>query len=137
VETVVQWDVTGLVKDWLKGAPNYGLVLKDDTSDGTFRGVRFDSRSELNLTIPLPTLGVTKGPRLVLTQLRPGIDFHPDGIIDSTDLTILLNAVKAFEKPTGPDDPRDIDKDSRLTVLDVRQLSFCCTWPGCKLGPLQ
>ena len=124
--TTVQWDVTRLAHSWLTSANN-GLVFKDNTSDGLFRGVRFDSRSNFNLTIPFPSLGATRGPRLVLTQLRPGVDLNGDGFIDQTDLTMLLNA----RGVASPGDPRDIDGDGQITVLDARQLSMCCTRPGC------
>jgi hypothetical protein len=42
---VVQWDITALVNGWLAGTtPNFGLMLRDTSSDGGFRGVRFGAR---------------------------------------------------------------------------------------------
>lgn len=38
-------DVTDLVRDWVDGAaPNHGLLLRDITSDGIFRGLRMSAR---------------------------------------------------------------------------------------------
>jgi len=56
---VVRFDVTPLVRGWLSGAfVNHGLVLRDVTTDGTFRELYFASRER---GLPLA------GPRLVLT----------------------------------------------------------------------
>jgi hypothetical protein len=56
---VVRFDVTTLVRGWLSGAfVNHGLVLRDVTTDGSFREVYFASRER---GLPLA------GPRLVLT----------------------------------------------------------------------
>lgn len=56
---VLRWDVTALVRSWLAGgAPNFGLVVRDPTSDGSFRELYFASRER---GAPFA------GPRLVLT----------------------------------------------------------------------
>ena len=56
---LVRWDVTSLVRAWLAGGyPNLGLVVRDPTSDGSFRELYFASRER---GAPYA------GPRLVLT----------------------------------------------------------------------
>jgi len=32
---------------------------------------------------------------------------------------------------SGPDDPRDLDGDGMITVLDARKLVLLCTLPRC------
>lgn len=56
---LVRWDVTSLVRAWLAGGwPNLGLVVRDPTSDGSFRELYFASRERGE---------PYAGPRLVLT----------------------------------------------------------------------
>jgi hypothetical protein len=56
---LLRWDVTSLVRSWLDGTlSNYGLMLRDPSSDGTFRELYLASRER---GAPL------YGPRLVLT----------------------------------------------------------------------
>lgn len=51
------------------------------------------------------------------TPIKRG-DINNDGSIDSTDLWLILGA---RNKPaSGPDDPRDLDHDGKITVLDAR-----------------
>jgi hypothetical protein len=65
--TVIQWDITSLVNDWIRGKPNEGILLRDPTTDGRFRGVRFGSREgeqyDRSRTVT--------GPKLVITARRP------------------------------------------------------------------
>lgn len=59
--TVVTWDVTSLVRDWVsRKHPNYGLMLRDATGDGRFRELRLATRECENH--PFPTR--MRGPRL-------------------------------------------------------------------------
>ena len=61
---MIQWDITALVQDWVNQThPNHGVVLKDPTTDGSFRGVRFGAREGNLHSIP----GAVNGPRLVVT----------------------------------------------------------------------
>ena len=61
---VIRWDITRLVQDWKSGAaPNFGIMLRDVTGDGSFRGVRFGARDGRLRGFP----GAVKGPRLIVT----------------------------------------------------------------------
>jgi hypothetical protein len=56
-------------------------------------------------------------------------DLDGDQDVDNADLSILL---AARNKPaSGADDPRDLDRDGRITVLDARKLVLLCTRPRC------
>ncbi|MYM99108.1 hypothetical protein [Duganella vulcania] len=56
-------------------------------------------------------------------------DLNNDGVIDRDDLNILLLSLNTLA--SGPDDPRDLDRDGRITVLDVRKLVGSCTRALC------
>ncbi|RPH56355.1 DNRLRE domain-containing protein, partial [bacterium] len=44
---VIHFDVTSLAQAWVNGTvPNHGILLRDLTSDGSFRGVLFGAREE-------------------------------------------------------------------------------------------
>lgn len=57
--------------------------------------------------------------------VSPEGDLDGDGDIDRDDLNILLAA--RGDSATGPDDPRDLDGDGRISALDVRRLILLCT----------
>jgi hypothetical protein len=64
--TTIEWDITALVRDWLLNpASNYGLMLRDVTTSGTFRFLAFGSREADLYRFP----NNVSGPRLDL-QLR-------------------------------------------------------------------
>ncbi len=58
-------------------------------------------------------------------------DFNRDGVIDRSDVDILL---QARNQPVGPGDPRDLDRDHWITVLDARRLVLRCDYPTCVGG---
>ena len=59
------WDITPLVNTWIDGLwPNYGLFLRDTTSEGAFKGVFFGSRQ--TAFNDYPTVDVVPGPVLYL-----------------------------------------------------------------------
>ncbi|MCP4708121.1 MAG: hypothetical protein GY869_05825, partial [Planctomycetes bacterium] len=57
--------------------------------------------------------------QVMITVLATG-DLDQDGDIDIDDLSVILAARN--EPASGPDDPRDLDKDGIITVLDARIL---------------
>lgn len=68
---LIQWNVTGLVKKWMRAdVPNLGLMLRDATSAGDFREVYFDAKDGAALTVPDPKWHAA--PRLLLVfQAEP------------------------------------------------------------------
>lgn len=58
-------------------------------------------------------------------------DFNRDGVIDRSDVDILL---QARNQPVAPGDPRDLDRDHWITVLDARRLVLRCDYPTCVGG---
>lgn len=56
-------------------------------------------------------------------------DLDGDGDVDINDMNIILAARN--QPASGPNDPRDLDGDGVITVLDARQLTLKCTRPRC------
>jgi hypothetical protein len=63
------------------------------------------------------------------------LDLNKDGVIDQLDLNIINQASVTRAPATGPNDPRDLDQDGFITVLDARKLALQCTFPGCAIPP--
>ena len=79
------------------------------------------------------TVSVTTGVTVVVDfvlQLPtvPG-DLDGDSDVDRDDLNVILAARNT--PASGPDDPRDLDGDGMITVLDARKLVLLCTRPRC------
>jgi hypothetical protein len=56
-------------------------------------------------------------------------DLDNDGDVDRDDLNILLAGRNSAA--AGPNDPKDLDHDGRITVLDARKLVLLCTRLNC------
>lgn len=56
-------------------------------------------------------------------------DIDGDGDVDRDDINLIL-AVRN-QPASGADDPRDLDGDGVITVLDARIAATMCTRPGC------
>ena len=56
-------------------------------------------------------------------------DFDADGDVDRVD-TAAITAARN-QNASGPQDPRDVDHDGRITVLDARTCATRCTRPLC------
>lgn len=57
----------------------------------------------------------------------PG-DINQDAVVDRADLTLIIAAVGRLA--SGPNDPRDLDHDGRITGLDARRCVVLFTYPG-------
>lgn len=70
--------------------------------------------------------------QLIITYILPGAprgELNGDGVVDINDLDILRNALNT--NAYGDLDPRDLDGDGRITVLDMRKLVLECDHPRC------
>ncbi|MGD0916805.1 MAG: hypothetical protein ABSB22_10125 [Thermodesulfobacteriota bacterium] len=61
-------------------------------------------------------------------QRLPG-DVDGNGQVCSKDIQLIMAALG--QKATGPDDPRDIDRDGSITIADARKAALLCTYPNC------
>jgi hypothetical protein len=66
--------------------------------------------------------------RLLVAHFRLIGDLDRDGDVDQNDMAIILAARNT--SASGPDDPRDLDHDGKITVLDARILATLFTKPG-------
>ena len=62
----------------------------------------------------------------------PTGDIDGDFDVDRDDITMLVAARST--PASGPDDPRDLDGDGQITVLDARIAATLCTEPLCELA---
>ncbi len=58
-------------------------------------------------------------------------DLDGDCDVDRLDMNILLAARNT--PAAGPEDPRDLDRDGMITVLDARKLVLLCIQPRCAI----
>jgi hypothetical protein len=63
----------------------------------------------------------------LIPQLQGDLD--ADGDVDRDDLNLLL--ADRNSPASGPDDPKDLDGDGTITVLDARKLVLLCTRARC------
>lgn len=56
-------------------------------------------------------------------------DLDNDGDVDNDDIKLILNVRN--QPASGEDDPRDLDGDGEITVLDARKLVLMCTRSRC------
>jgi hypothetical protein len=59
---------------------------------------------------------------------NPG-DLNGDAKVDLNDAAILMRAIN--QPAVGPNDPKDLDYDGKITVLDARILATLCTKARC------
>jgi RHS repeat-associated protein len=58
-------------------------------------------------------------------------DLDQDGDVDVDDITQLQRSLPGRPKVSGPDDPRDPDRNRRIDIGDVRACVLRCTLPRC------
>lgn len=123
VGDVVYLDVTSLVAAWVNGsAPNLGIMLVDPTTDGLFRAIHFGAREGKLFGLA----GAVAGPRLII-HYKNG-DINGDGSVDTRDIQLIMSAL---DQKAGPYDPRDLDGDGWVTVIDARRATLLCSKPQC------
>lgn len=84
--------------------------------------------------ISLNARGASSANGTVFTQIVRATaiagDLDNDGDVDRDDISIVFAARN--QAASGPSDPRDIDRDGRITVLDSRKVMNLCTRPSCR-----
>jgi hypothetical protein len=68
------------------------------------------------------------GRALQIRELVVG-DVNGDDFVDRGDINLILAARN--QPSSGPDDPRDLDGDGAITVLDMRKATLLCGLPRC------
>jgi hypothetical protein len=115
--------VTSLVAAWVNGsAPNLGIMLVDPTTDGLFRSIHFGAREGKLFGLA----GAVAGPKLII-HYKNG-DINGDGSVDTRDIQLIM---AALGQKAGPYDPRDLDGDGWITVLDARRVTQLCSKSQC------
>lgn len=74
-----------------------------------------------------PSVWASGGP-LTRPIVNPG-NLNGDSQVDRVDLSILMTALG--QNASGPNDPRDLDYDGKITIFDARRLVTFCTKPNC------
>lgn len=74
-----------------------------------------------------PAAWATGGP-VTHAIAHPG-DLNNDSRVDLTDLSLLMQSLN--KAAAGPNDPKDLDYDGKITVLDARILTTLCTKSLC------
>ncbi len=116
-----------------------GLLFVSFDGSGEIDGISFDDDDVLEFD---PGIGSWKlaydgssqhvgwaAADLNALHVRAAGDLDGDNDVDRGDLNIILAALNT--DATGPDDPRDLDGDGRITVLDARKLVLMCDLPRC------
>jgi hypothetical protein len=99
------------------------------TSQRVIRGTVTPGSHELfdvvRSSAPGSALTVTKPS---LPSVRPG-DIDLNGTVDMDDLNEIVRVMNTAAD--GPNDPRDLDHDGRITATDARKLILLCDKPAC------
>ena len=109
IPTSIYYNLSGFTHDYYSG-----LTATPDQPDRC-----------LGLT---PAAWASGGP-LTRPIQHPG-DLNGDSKVDSKDLLQLMSGVGTA---AAPNDPRDLDYDGKITILDARRLVTFCTKPNCAL----
>jgi hypothetical protein len=92
-----------------------GMLRAEQRLDLVFGDDTMVDYSELTLTFTVPQ--------------APAGDLNADMLVNRRDLAILMAGLNT--SAYGADDPRDLDHDGRITVLDARRLVARCSFAGC------
>ena len=110
------------------------FITSGEKKNGEYRNLLpllFDGQFDLTLgddaTVDYSELQIT----YVLPSTTPG-DLDGNSVIDKNDMEILTQALNT-PAYTDRSDPRDLDNDGKITVLDGRKLALLCTKAKCAL----
>ena len=78
---------------------------------------------------PVKTTSIYVADGVMCTNVMQTGDLNSDVVVDRTDISLIT---AALSRPAQcKSDTRDMDRDSRVTVLDARKAALRCTHPGC------
>jgi hypothetical protein len=107
-ETMRRIDVTQVVRDWMSGAPNWGLAIMPQIISGNDDGIEIWTSESGNALLR---------PRLEITFIPPTptniADLDRDGVVAGADLAILLSAWMT------PSPIADLDNDGTVDAQDL------------------
>jgi hypothetical protein len=78
---------------------------------------------------PDKTTSVFTADGVMCTNVMQTGDVNGDGVVDRADISLITGALS--QSAQCKSDTRDMDRDSRVTVLDARKAALRCTYPGC------
>ena len=113
------------------GAYSFDLTVTNATGQ-TFGGESlFQSIGVPVNSQPVPSFTRTSNATAVVKDVvaRVPCDIDGDNDVDRDDLNLILAARNT--PATGADDPRDVDGDGMITVLDARKCVLSCDRAGC------
>jgi hypothetical protein len=78
---------------------------------------------------PVKMTSLSSGDGVMCTNVMQTGDVNGNGAVDRTDISLITAALS--QPAQCKSDTRDMDRDSRMTVLDARKAALRCTYPGC------
>jgi hypothetical protein len=115
--------------------PNLGsiswLVPSVETGTDYKIGIILDRNTSGDMFPELPErlIGFSEQFTIMESAISIPGDADGDGDVDRDDINLIVAARN--QPASGPDDPRDLDGDGIITVLDARKAVLECTLPGC------
>jgi hypothetical protein len=102
------------------------LMLDSDDPGAFVTGLRFVGDGDIELTMTPLTAGAPPPP-----PPPPMVcDIDGDRDVDRNDTNLII---AARNTPALPDDPRDVNDDGTINIVDARFCSARCTRPNCGL----
>lgn len=108
------------------------ITSVDTSGNGKTRVIRGKTNLGKHERLTVTRSGAPGAPILISSSsvpIRTPGDIDLNGQVDLDDIAEITNSIGL--NADGPDDPRDIDRDGKITALDARQAVLLCTHPRC------